>query len=70
MKQKLDDYGFSYLMNSDNTSSLCFKTIQRRIRDTFIQEWLSSINNCLRLEYNCKFNNCFEFENYLMNLKK
>ena len=64
----LNNTGLSYLLEKNNLSNVDFLLIQRRLRDNFIQEWHSSINNCSKLEYYCMFKNNFEYEPYLDNV--
>ena len=68
IRQMLNNTGLSYLLEKNNLSNLDFLLIQRRLRDNFIQEWHSSINNCSKLEYYCMFKNNFEYEPYLDNV--
>ena len=62
IKQKLDNLGFSNLWSNQNLNVNMFPSIQRRVRDTYLQEWYAVINNSPKLKYYVMFKDNFEFE--------
>ena len=65
IKQKLDSLGFSNLWENQNLNLNMFPSIQRRVRDIYIQEWHTAINNSPKLKSYVMFKENFEFEPYL-----
>ena len=39
--------------------------LKQRLRDQYVQNWYECINSQSKLEYYCKFKNCFKYEKYL-----
>ena len=55
--------------NKIGSFNTVFKSIQRRLRDNFIQVWQDSYRSCLKLDYYRNYKLVFEVENYLTNMR-
>ena len=53
------------VLNDFDNSINYLPLFKRRVRDQFIQEWNTVINNCPKLDYYVKFKTVFCYENYL-----
>jgi hypothetical protein len=69
IKNKLNQLGVGYLYTNYNRDFDAFHTIQRRIRDQFIQSWRETITTSPKMHHYAKYKNNFEFEPYLQNIK-
>ena len=69
VKNKLNQLGVGYLYTNYNRDVDGFPTIQRRIRDQFIQSWSEAITTSPKLYQYAKYKISFEFESYLHNIK-
>ena len=54
-----------HVINDFNIDINYLPLFKRRIRDQFIQEWNTGINNCSKLDYYSKFKKTFCYEEYL-----
>ena len=61
----INNLGFSHVINEFNNDTNSLPLFKRRLRDQFIQEWSTGINNCSKLDYYTKFKNTFCYEDYL-----
>ena len=60
----INNLGFTHVINDFNIGTNYLPLFKRRIRDQFIQEWNTGINNCPKLDYYSKFKKTFCYEEY------
>ena len=69
VKRTIDELGLSDLWFEQNLNVAFFQLFQQRIKDQFIQQWKSEIENSSRLKYYNKYKTEFCIEQYLLNIK-
>ena len=70
VKRTIDELGLSDLLFEQNLNVAFFQLFQQRIKDQFIQQWKSEIENSSRLKYHNKYKTEFCIEQYLLNIRK
>lgn len=61
----LDHLGYSHIRLNFDTSMNYFPLLKRTLRDQFIQEWNTSLNNISKLDFYRQFKTTFSYETYL-----
>ena len=51
----IDDLGFTHIINDFDNNMKYLPLFKGRLRDQFIQEWNTAINNCPKLDFFVKF---------------
>ena len=69
MKSIVEHLGFGYLTRGVQSNIPHFSALKSRLRDQFMQDWSSYINNSSKLSYYCNFKEEFKFENYLTSIQ-
>ena len=69
IKAKLDTLGLGDVWINADARLNFYATIQRRIRDQYIQSWNESLTAYPKLQFYSKFKKKYEFESYLVNIK-
>ena len=63
--QLLNNLGLSFMHSKSIVTKADIEMISRKIKDTFIQNWFTDIENSSKLHCYRSFKTCFEYENYL-----
>ena len=58
-----DGFAYEYQEVGDQKQFLCM--FKQRLKDNYVQEWASSINETSKLKFYCKYKSIFEIEKYL-----
>ena len=66
----IDNLGFTHITNDFDNTINYLPLFKRRVRDQFIQECNTSVNNCSKLDYYVKFKYVFCYEDYLDKINK
>ena len=61
----LNNLGISFMHSKSLVTKADKEMISRKIKDTFIQNWFTDIENSSKLHCYRSFKTCFEYENYL-----
>ncbi|XP_071126834.1 uncharacterized protein [Mytilus edulis] len=61
----LYDLGLNYVWLNQDATTICINTIKTRIKDQYLQNWSTSIQECSKLSFYCRFKLTFYIEKYL-----
>ena len=64
----IDHLGFTNIRTNFDSGINCFRSLQTRLRDQFIQEWKESVTSMSKLDQYCIFKTEFKFEPYLVHI--
>ena len=66
MNSIIDHLGFTNIRTNFDSGINCFRSLQTRLRDQFVQEWKASITSMSKLDQYCTYKTEFKFEPYLI----